>query len=399
VFDNHEPRARKYELARRALGIGRTLVAAGVVEVVRDPVPSTRSGTEVTAVPEPVEGTTPERPRIRLTVDLQPNFALNQPLSPFALAALELLDPESPSYALDVMSVLEATLDDPRPVLSQQQFRARGEAVAAMKAEGIEYDQRMELLEDVTHPRPLAELLEQQFEVFASSQPWIRDFELRPKSVVRDMFERAMTFGEFVSFYNLGRSEGLVLRYLSDAYRAVRQTVPEEAKTEDLLDLIEWLGELVRQVDSSLVDEWTMLVNPAADPDAPVVPPAPPSVLTNRRAFLVLVRNELFRRVQLAALDDAEALAELDGEGGLDADAWGRALDDYYAEHDSIGTGPDARSSRMLLIEEGPELWKVRQILDDPAGHHDWGITAEVDLAASEEQGIAVVRVTGLNRL
>jgi hypothetical protein len=211
-----------------------------------------------------------------------------------------------------------------------------------------------------------------------------------------------MTFGEFVGFYSLGRSEGLVLRYLSDAYRAVRQTVPEEAKTEELLDLIEWLGELVRQVDSSLVDEWAMLVNPAADPDAPVVPPAPPSVLTNRRAFLVLVRNELFRRVQLAALDDAEQLAGLggqgDGEPGLDVDAWGRALDDYYAEHDSIGTGPDARSSRMLLIDESPGVWRVRQILDDPAGHHDWGITAEVDLAASEEQGVAVVRVTGLSR-
>ncbi|MDQ4138029.1 MAG: DUF3516 domain-containing protein [Actinomycetota bacterium] len=383
VFDNHEPRARQFELARRALGIGRTLLAAGVVEVIR----------------EPVEGTASRKPLIRLTVDLQPNFALNQPLSPFALAALELLDPDAPSYALDVISVLEATLDDPRPVLAQQQFRARGEAVAAMKAEGIEYDQRMELLEEVTHPRPLADLLEQQFEVFATSQPWIRDFELRPKSVVRDMFERAMTFGEFVGFYSLGRSEGLVLRYLSDAYRAVRQTVPEEAKTEELLDLIEWLGELVRQVDSSLVDEWTMLVNPAADPDAPVVPPAPPSVLTNRRAFLVLVRNELFRRVQLAALDDAEQLADLDGEHGLDADVWGRALDEYYAEHDSIGTGPDARSSRMLLIEESPEMWNVRQILDDPAGHHDWGITAQIDLAASEEQGVAVIRVTGLSRL
>jgi superfamily II RNA helicase len=407
VFDNHEPRARQFELARRAIGIYRTLVAAGVVEVLRPaPGASTGSATGASSVPEPVEGRTrgTERPIIRLTVDLQPNFALNQPLSPFALAALELLDDESPSYALDVMSVLESTLDDPRQVLSQQQFRARGEAVAAMKAEGIEYDQRMALLEEITHPRPLAELLEQSYEVFASSQPWIRDFELRPKSVVRDMFERAMTFGEFVAFYSLGRSEGLVLRYLSDAYRAVRQTVPEEAKTEELRDLIEWLGELVRQVDSSLVDEWAQLINPAADPDAPVVPPAPPSVLRNRRAFLVLVRNELFRRVQLAALDDAAQLAELgkqslDGESGLDADAWGRALDDYYAEHDSIGTGPDARSTRMILIEEGAEVWKVRQILDDPAGDHDWGITAEVDLAASDEQGVAVVRVTGLSRL
>ena len=217
---------------------------------------------------------------IRLTVDLQPNFALNQPLSPFALAAIGLLDPdtelghgEAPAgsagtghYALDVVSVIEATLDDPRPVLSQQQFLARGEAVAAMKREGLEYDQRMEALEEITYPKPLEELLAQSFEVFASSQPWVRDFELSPKSVVRDMFERALSFGELISCYQLARSEGLVLRYLSDAYRAIRQTVPVEAQTPDLLDLVAWLGELVRQVDSSLVDEWESLDQPRRRP-------------------------------------------------------------------------------------------------------------------------------------
>ncbi|HEY8591039.1 MAG TPA: DUF3516 domain-containing protein, partial [Naasia sp.] len=373
VFGNHESSERQYELARRALGIYRTLKAAGVVEV--------------------VDG------RVRLLVDLPPNFALNQPLSPFALAAFELLDAEAPTHALDVISVIEATLDDPRPVLSQQEYKARGEAVAAMKAEGIEYDQRMELLEEITHPRPLAELLEQAFETFASSQPWVRDFALRPKSVVRDMFERAMTFTEFVGFYQLGRSEGLVLRYLSDAYRAIRQTVPDASTGEELRDIVEWLGELVRQVDSSLVDEWEQLINPADDPDAPVVPPAPPSVLTNRRAFLVLVRNELFRRVQLAARDRADQLGELDAESGMDEEAWGRALDAYYAEHDTIGTGPAARGPGMLQVAEEPDVWRVQQIVDDPAGDHDWRITADVDLAASEEQGVAVVRVTGLIRL
>ncbi|WP_210505550.1 RNA helicase [Naasia sp. SYSU D00057] len=373
IFGSHEPRHRQYALARRALGIYRTLKAAGVVQV--------------------ADG------QVRLLVDLPPNFALNQPLSPFALAAFELLDAESPTHALDVISVIEATLDDPRPVLSQQEFRARGEAVAAMKAEGIEYEERMELLEAITYPKPLEDLLGQAFETFAQGQPWVRDFELRPKSVVRDMFERAMTFGEFVSFYQLGRSEGLVLRYLSDAYRALRQTVPDAATGEELRDILEWLGELVRQVDSSLVDEWERLINPADDPDAPVVPPPPPSVLTNRRAFLVLVRNELFRRVQLAALDRADQLGELDAEDGMDEDRWGAALDAYFAEHDAIGTGPAARGPRMLLVEEEPQRWRVRQILDDPAGDHDWGIDAEVDLAASEEQGVAVVRILGLTRL
>jgi hypothetical protein len=389
VFDNHEPPARKYELARRALGIFRTLVAAGVVV--------------------PADGA------IRLTVDLQPNFALNQALSPFALAAIGLLDPEvelrhgaaasgapgtagTGHYALDVVSVIEATLDDPRPVLSQQQFMARGEAVAAMKRDGIEYDERMELLEGITYPKPLDELLTQSFEVFASSQPWVRDFALSPKSVVRDMFERALSFAELIQLYQLARSEGLVLRYLSDAYRAIRQTVPADAQTPDLLDLIAWLGELVRQVDSSLVDEWESLVNPVLDPDAPVVPPAPPSVLTNRRAFLVLVRNELFRRVQLAALQRDDELTVLDP----DVD-WPAALDAYFDEHDEILTGGGARSSSLVSIDESQAaasgIWRVEQTIDDPAGDHDWRIRAEVDLAASEELGTAVVRVTEVVRL
>ncbi|WZH35335.1 MAG: DUF3516 domain-containing protein [Microbacterium enclense] len=388
VFDNHEPRARQYELARRAIAIFRTLVQAGVVEAGAD--------------------------GIRLTVDLQPNFALNQPLSPFALAAIEMLDPEvelgrgpdatppassvgTGHYALDVVSVIEATLDDPRPILSQQQFRARGEAVAAMKREGIEYDERMELLEEITWPKPLDELLAQAYEVFASSQPWIRDFELSPKSVVRDMFERACSFGEYVSLYQLARSEGLVLRYLSDAYRAIRQTVPADAQTPDLLDLIAWLGELVRQVDSSLVDEWEQLINPADDPDAPVVPPAPPSILTNRRAFVVLVRNEMFRRVQLAALQRDDELVELDPE--VD---WPGVLDSYFDEHDTIGTGGASRSSALVEIDESSAsdgVWRVEQVIDDPAADHDWRIRAEVDLAASEEEGTAIVRVTEVLRL
>ncbi|WP_431779022.1 DEAD/DEAH box helicase [Microbacterium aurantiacum] len=386
VFDNHEPLARRYELARRALAIFRTLRAAGIVEV-------DRSGAE---------------PVVRLTVDLQPNFALNQPLSPFALAAIDLLDRDSGApqedgtgsghYALDVVSVIEATLDDPRAILSQQEYRARGEAVAAMKRDGIEYDERMALLEEVTYPKPLADLLAQSFEVFASSQPWVRDFELSPKSVVRDMFERAMSFGEFVAFYQLGRSEGLVLRYLSDAYRAIRQTVPAEARTDDLMDVIEWLGELVRQVDSSLVDEWESLTHPAAEgDDAPVVPPAPPSVLTNRRAFTVLVRNELFRRVQLAALQDDDALVALDP----DVD-WPAALDAYFDEHEEILTGGPARSPSLVRIDETDAAagrWVVEQTLDDPAGDHDWRIRGEVDLAASVEEGTAVLRVNEVVRL
>ena len=385
IFDSHETWASKLALARRALSIYRTLRTAGVV-------------TQLPPV-EPAETAT-----IALTVDLQPNFALNQPLSPFALAAFELLDPASPGYALDMISVLEATLDDPRPVLSQQQFQARGEAVAAMKAEGIEYDERMELLEQITWPKPLEELLDAAFATYSASQPWIGDFAISPKTVVRDMYERAMTFADFVGYYKLARSEGLVLRYLSDAYRAARQTIPDEAKTDELRDLIEWLGEVVRQVDSSLLDEWEAMVSGSV-PEAlegsliERVEIRPPSVLSNPRAFRVLVRNELFRRVQFAALEDWDALGELDAASGFDADRWADSMDAYFDEHGSLSTGSDARGPAMIIITEHPDRWAVRQIFDDPAGDHDWGISATVDLDESAEAGSAVVRVTGVGML
>jgi superfamily II RNA helicase len=232
--DNHEDRAKQRKHIHRAIEIYRALLAGGVVERLDQPDEQGRY--------------------VRLTVDLQYDFALNQPLSPFALAAIDLLDTDSESYALDVLSVIESTLDNPRQILSAQQFRARGEAVAAMKAEGLEYEARMELLDEVTWPKPLEDVLEAGYEIYRRGHPWVGDYEVTPKSVVRDMFERAMTFGEYVQLYGLTRSEGVVLRYLADAYKALRQTVPDQAKTEELTDLIEWLGELVRQVDSSLVD-------------------------------------------------------------------------------------------------------------------------------------------------
>ena len=369
LLDNDEPRVRQRAHVRRAIATFRALLASGVVE----------------RLPEPdAEGRT-----VRLTIDLQADFALNQPLSPFALAALDLLDTASPTYALDVLSVLEATLDDPRQVLQAQRKKARGEAVAQMKADGIEYDERMELLEEVTWPQPLAELLGAAYQLYAQGHPWVTDFALSPKSVARDMSERAMSFVEYVGFYGLARSEGLVLRYLADAYKALRQTVPASVRTEEVEDLLEWLGELVRQVDSSLLDEWAALSTPGAlVPTAVPVDERPPPVTSNRRAFRVLVRNALFRRVELAALRRPDLLAELDP----DVD-WAGALASYFQEYDAIGTGPDARGPALLGVDEHETHWDVRQAFDDPAGDRDWGIRARVDLAASDEAGEAVVTV------
>lgn len=381
--DNHEPRKQQLRHIRRAIAIYRSLLDGGIVEKLDEP---------------DAEGRI-----VRLTVDLQQDFALNQPLSTFALAAFDLLDPESPSYALDMVSVVESTLDDPRQILHAQQNKARGEAVAAMKADGVEYEERMERLQEVSHPKPLEELLFHAYDTYRQSHPWVGDHPLSPKSVIRDMYERALSFTEYVSFYELARTEGIVLRYLASAYKALEHTVPDDLKSEDLEDLTAWLGELVRQVDSSLLDEWEQLANPAemtaeeAREKADQVKP----VTANARAFRVLVRNAMFRRVELAALDNLAELGELDGDAGWTAERWGEAMDAYWDEYDDLGTGPNARGPKLLLIEERPEdeLWRVRQTFEDPNGDRDWGISAEVDLAASDAEGRAVVRVTDVGRL
>jgi hypothetical protein len=218
-----------------------------------------------------------------------------------------------------------------------------------------------------------------------------------------------MSFTEFVRFYRLARTEGSVLRYLADAYKALRRTVPEAARTEELTDLIEWLAELVRQTDSSLLEEWAALVDPdrsgGGGPEPGTRPStAPPPVTANARAFRVLVRNALFRRVELAARQRWEELGELDGDAGWDAEAWREAMADYLAVHDDLGTGPDARGPHLLVVRDlgragTGRRWAVRQIFDDPDGAGDWGISAEIDLEASDEAGAAVVEVAHVGEL
>ncbi len=376
--DNHEDNRAQVRLIRRAVAQYRDLLAAGVVERVD---------------PAEADGRT-----VRLIEDLQLGFALNQPLSTYALAVFDVLDPEAPTYALDVVSVVEATLEDPRPVLGAQEHKARGEAIGEMKAEGIDYDERMELLEDITWPKPLQELLEHTYEVYRRQHPWVGEHAVSPKSVVRDMFERAMTFAEYVAHYGLTRSEGLVLRYLGDAYRALRQTVPDSVRTDDLEDIIAWLGAVVRQTDSSLLDEWEQLSDPTRVLEPDVLPPEPERITANERAFTVLVRNALFRRVELAALRRWQQLGELEDENGsaMTGEDWREALEEYFSVHESIDTGPDARGPKMLLVEKREAVWEVQQIVGDPDGDHDWRITATVDLAASDDEGELVMDVTGL---
>ncbi|WP_028655009.1 DEAD/DEAH box helicase [Nocardioides sp. J54] len=385
LTDNHEDRRSQLRLAKRAVRLARSLVASEVVTRLDEPDAFGR--------------------RYVLTEALPEDFALNQPLSHFALAVLDVLDPDSPDFVLDVVSVVEATLEAPRPLLLAQRHAARGEAIAALKADGVEYDERMALVEDITWPEPLADLLEPLFETYRERHPWLAPDALAPKSVVREMWEQGMGFTDLVSRYQVARSEGLVLRYLTDAYRALRQTVPASYRTDELELLVEWLGETVRQVDSSLLDEWEALADPTHAPSTVShhEPPPPPRPLSQQgRVFDVMVRNAMWRRVELIARDDVPALAGLEPEGSeMTEQAWDAALEDYYDEHERLLTDADARGPSLLAVDKAHAAgrWRVAQTLHDPEGHHDWVVEAVVDLAASDEAGEAVVRTEAMRRL
>ncbi len=320
-----------------------------------------------------------------LTVDLPEDFALDQPLSPFLLAALELLDPESPTYTLDLISMVEATLEDPKQILRAQERRARDAAMNAMKAEGVDFEERLDRLQDVTYPKPLEEMLDVAFATYCAQVPWANDYELSPKSVLRDMLETGCDFKSYIAQYKIARCEGILLRYLTEAYRSLDRTVPVERRTEELDDIVSWLGLVVRSVDSSLVDEWA---NAGMEPGAAPIKHGD-EVVADRRGMTLMVRNTLFQRVRLAALDRADALGDLDVDWGFGESRWARVLDAFYEAHEDLLTDADARSTAFLEIDESDEqtdhVWHVHQVFHDSDGDHDFGIMADVDLDATQD--------------
>ena len=366
IEDSLQPAEEKVKLHVRAAEVLQTLIDADVVVHEVD-----ENGEDVYSV----------------TMDLPEDFALDQPLSPFLLAALELLDPESPEYAFDLVSMVEATLEDPRQVLRAQERKARDAAMAEMKMDGVDYDERLERIADVTYPKPLEDLLDAAFSKYCDAVPWARDYYLRPKSVLRDMLESAADFKGYIQKLGIMRYEGILLRYLSEAFRGLDRTIPEDKHTEQLKDIIAWLGLIVRSVDSSLVDEWENAgaVLDAAPPDAGGVE----AVVRDRRGLTVLVRNALFSRVRMAAHRDAAGLGEADGDWGFGERAWMQALDEYYEAHEEILLDADARSKSYLMFDEADEeelrVWHVRQIFHDEAGDNDFVIVADVDLDATQE--------------
>ena len=395
----------KLKLEARASEIFATLIDTGVV--VREEAPGNVDAPSDTDAPSGAgtsSGTgasTDAAPRVEysLTVDLPEDFALDQPLSPFLLAALELLDPESETYTFDLISMVEATLEDPKQVLRAQERQARDAAMAAMKADGVEYEERLERLQDITYPKPLEDLLDAAFAQYCTKVPWAADYELSPKSVLRDMLESAADFKGYIQKLGIARSEGILLRYLAEAFRSLDRTVPLEKRNDQLNDIISWLGFVVRSVDSSLVDEWAAAGEDSAFDAAP--PSGADVVVADRRGMTLLVRNALFRRVSLAARERADELGELDEAWGMGELRWRRALEAFFEAHEELLVDGDARSTAFFTIDESDELkpaaegghvWHVHQIFHDSDGDHDFGIMADVDLDATQEESEAVFK-------
>ena len=392
LTDNHEPRKRQRHHIRRAIGVYRSLRDAGIVEV--------------------LDGPDDQGRMVRIGVDLQDDFALHQPLSLFALEVIPELGDEGADHtpeqhALDVLSVVESVLENPGVILAAQVNRLKTELVNRLKMEGVEYEERMERLNEVRPPRPLAEFLYGTFDVFRSHHPWVGNENVQPKSVAREMYELGFNFRQYVEHHGLKRSEGVVLRYLTQAYKAVVQNVPDEEKTEELRDLEAWLGETVRQADSSLIDEWEKLRNPDPDDTGPVegAEPERPDVTTSARAFRVMVRNEVFRWVQLLSRRSGEAtdvLAEVPAVGDTtwNADSIREAIAPYWDDHPVMPTDSHARGSEFFVLDDSDTYnWPVTQTIADPEGFNEWVLEGRVDLAASREKGRAVVGLAAIRRL
>ena len=369
LMDNHEPRARQRRHVRRAIGLYRSLRASGVVEQLSSPLADGR--------------------RVRVDRSLQRDFALNQPLAPFLLDLLPMLDAGDERHGYAVLAAVESVLDDPRQVLFAQRDRAKTEAMAAMKAAGIEYEERIERLDKVTWPKPMADEIYAAFDEWRVNHRWIDGANVSPKGVVRDMWERAMDFPTFIRHYGLKRSEGTLLRYLSDAYRTIMRTIPDDAKTDEIIEIADWLDGVIRATDSSLIDEWQALRDdaPLAVPVADV--PDAGDLVRRPAALRALIRSRVFRWVQLASGRRWDALhADLveAGDHHWSAERLEAEFAPYFAEHAAIDIDAEARGPHRFDVTEDAEArrWSVMQILADPERFDEWQLSAEFDLEATE---------------
>ena len=324
-----------------------------------------------------------------LAKDIPSDFALDQMLAPFVIAACELIDRESPNYALDIVSLVEASLENPPQIMKALVKEAKNKALAEMKMEGIDYEERMERLENVSYEKPLKELIDAAYTHYCEEVPWAKDFQLYPKSIVRAMLESANDFKGYVQKISISRSEGTLLRYLSDAWRVLAKTIPQEFINDDLERIISWLHMLIRTTDSSLLDEWEMDSLTAKTPQTPRVGPA--QIVEDPHGLEIMIHNALFKRVLLASKNDSAALGKLDEPFGFYERKWRSVLDEFFEAHEALYINQDARSKRYFSVDTREEktqhLWHAHISFLDAEGDIDFGISADVDLDATKTAG------------
>ena len=377
VLRSHERDASKRRLRRRAAALFRSLRHAGIVEVARD----ARSGRLGAWVRE----------------DLQLDFSLHQVLSLYVVEAMAALDPESPAYPLDVLSIVEAVLESPGQILAEQVRRARRELIARLKAEGVPFEERVRRAEELTHPQPGVEFLSATFRLFAESHLWVGASDLRPKSIAREIVEGALDFVDYVREYSLARSEGVLLRYLSQVHHTLVQTVPEAAKTDEVYDAIAYLRTLVCGVDSSLASAWAELVAPAEAGPAAAAPRPAFDLAQAPRALAARARAELHALVRALARgewEEAPRLVAQEGSDPWDAERFRAALAPFLAEHGALRFTPDARQARLTQLRSvEPRIFDVVHGLVDPEGPGLWAIHGRIDLRGQQDPEGPIVRV------
>lgn len=371
IADSHETPAAKKQHRSRAWQLFRSLVDRRIIEII--PVPERRDGQ-----------------KLRLNVELQDDFSLNHTLSLYLIDALALLDPASPTHAPDVMTLCESIVENPDIILRRQLDALKTEAMNTMKADGVPYEERIDRLEELEYPKPCRDFIYNTFNDFSAAHPWVGQENIRPKSIVREMFENFRSFADYINDYDLHRAEGVLLRHLSTVHKVLAQTVPDRFKTEAVQEMEAWLAGIVRGTDSSLLDQWEHLRDPNWKPDeTEALPAAAPDITRNRREFTALVRTEIFRFLKPLALGlHARALAAVTAPEQT-AEGLAALMETYLAGHDRVLMDNEARNGRHTYVEpsEDGSTWKVNQVLVDPEGLNDWQIEFAVDLARAREEG------------
>lgn len=388
IRDCHETPVKKKALRRRAFQIFRGLVEGDILRIVPK---GERSGPA----------------KVALNIELQDDFSMNQALGLWLLEAIPQLDADAPDHTLQVLSLIEAILENPEVVLRKQVDLLKGELIAQLKDEGMSYEDRMDRLEEVEWPKPGKDFIYDTYNAFVARRPWMKEANVRPKCIAREMFEHWQSFEDYVKTYGLHRSEAVLLRHIAEVYKVLSQTVPPAMKTEELTEAEQFFEDILRCVDSSLLDEWEKLRNPdfVAEDARPVEAPKPVAFTRNKPAFQRAVRNAVFDVVKELARDDIAAVLERIEPADSDGAPWTRdrldaILDDYFAAHQRIRLDPEARAAKHTLVsEESPRRWRVEQVLVDPDEHNDWSVVFSVDLDACDAAGTVVLTLEGIAAL